>query len=85
MCMAVDVLESLTTSRQGFHSLPTAAINSPGDWREDVMRDPVDSVATLTHIGAHTHFSVNNTSTNPDGSLIILVCHNHLPAVNLSN
>lgn len=84
MCMAVDVLESLTTSRRGFHSLPTAAINSPCDWREEVMRDPVDYVAALTHIRAHTRFSVNNTD-DPDGSLIILVCHNHLPTVNLSN
>ncbi len=87
MCMSVDVLEPLTTSLEGFHSPPAAAINPPCDWREEVMRGLVLYAATHTptDIPALTHFSVNNTTTDPDSGLIILVSHNHLPPVNLSN
>lgn len=92
MCMAVDVLEKLTTSLEGFHSPPAVAINPPCDWREEVMRGLVHYAARHTHTPrlqtsphTHTHFSVNNTTADPDSGLMILVCHNHLPPVNLSN
>lgn len=85
--MAVDVLGHLTTSLWGFHSLPAVAINPPCDWKEEVMRGLVHCVAThtFTDIPQHTHFSVNNTTTDPGSGLIIPVCHNPLSPVNLSN
>lgn len=51
MCMAVDVLEHLTTSVQSFHSLPAATINPPYDWRRGGNEGPsAPGGHTRTHI-----------------------------------
>lgn len=40
---------------------------------------------TFTDTQKRTHFSVNNSTADPGGGLIISTCHNPLPPLNLSN
>lgn len=68
--MAADVLEHLTASLWGFHSLAVVAINPPCDWRGEVMRGH-----TFADTQERTRFSVNNAAADPGDQRVCTPVH----------